>query len=766
MAPNMSALTGHATVSSLLFAFLTVLPVSLLGLRVAEGTPVVDKVTLSAPSVGCCERLEITFTVSGQFDNPFDPRQIQVDGQFRSPEGKEVTMPAFLYQEFRRSLKDGQEAVEPAGEPVWKVRFAPTAPGAWSCRIVAKDKTGAAESPRQEFTATGEVRPGYIRRSADPHYFRYDDGTPFFGIGENVAWSGKRGTYDFDDWLPAAGKAKMNLVRIWLQWNRFLSIEHKGTGAGRYDLGNAWRMDYVLDLARANGLRVLFTCDSPEPYQKEHYWLGKLTGRPWENCPHNVINGGPLKEPDEFYTTEEGHRLIRQRLRYIVARWGWDPNIFCWELWNELNCFPGWTKLVPEIVRWHVEMAETLRGLDPNGHLITTSFGNPEGQEDIWRSKGLDFVQSHVYGPKDMAEDLPAITRTMMERYGQPHVTGEFGPPLRADLMKLPQVDPKGIYLHNGVWSTALSGAASCALTWWWDNYVHPCNLYGIFTALAQFCEGVPWTTAGFQTARAETAWVTPPPPAQPEPLVIDPVSYWGQITEDRFVVERNGVVQGKAKVCGYLHGSTHQGLRKPPTFVVDYPEPGKFIAHVDKVDAMGILEIRVDGQVVLSKELPAGEGQGPWKSSKLVEGEGWKCWAATYDQDFAVHVPAGRHEIRLDNLGKDAIVLDRITLTNYRQYVGPPLRCVGLTGRGLALIWVQNVMHTWSRVYQGLPVRPVEGAKLVLEGIPDGACRIEWWDTWAGKPTGETSAQATGGKLTVPLPRIETDLAFKVRWQ
>jgi hypothetical protein len=148
-------------------------------------------------------------------------------------------------------------------------------PGKWLCRVTARDATGVSESAWQEVFATPGSVHGYIRPGPDRHYFSYDDGTPFFGIGENVAWAHQGGTHDFDDWLPAASRAGMNLVRIWLQWNRVLSIEHKDTGAGRYDLANAWRTDYVLDLARRHGLRVLFTLDSPEPYQKVHVYEGQ-----------------------------------------------------------------------------------------------------------------------------------------------------------------------------------------------------------------------------------------------------------------------------------------------------------------------------------------------------------------------------------------------------------------------------------------------------------------------------------------------------------
>ena len=724
-------------------------------------------IACSSSEVPCHELLELTFTLDGPFDNPFDPRQVEVDGLFRSPGGKEVKMPGFLYREYRRKLEAGREVVEPVGEPVWKVRFSPTEPGAWTGRVLAKTATGRAESASKPFVATRSRCHGYVRRSADPRYFCYDDGTPFFGIGENIAWSGRRGTYDFDDWLTAAAGAKMNLARIWLQWNQTLSIEHKGTGAGRYDLANAWRMDYVVGLSRRLGVHVLFCCDSPEPYQKVHEYEASRS-YPWRNCPHNVANGGPLKEPEEFYTTEEGHRLIRQRLRYIVARWGWDPTVFCWELWNEMSCFPDWQKWMPQTVQWHLEMAALLRRMDPFQHLVTTSFGScgfAPKTDDIWRLPELDFVQTHIYGSyagglKNVGRTLPEVQREMALRYPRPHIFGEFGCHVAFSGERL-KWDPDGLYLHNGLWASALSGSAATALTWWWDNYVHGKNQYHHFPPVARFCREVPWTTAGFRDAKATFGWRGLPPPSTRENLVIEPEGQW-DIAENRFTVPHDGAIRGGKAVSQYLHGSNHQKRRKPLVLDVDYDRPGKLVVRVTRVSVSGILEIRRDGEVVLRQELPAGPGAGPWKQSRL---DRWNCWEATYDRDFAIDVPAGKHEIRLDNLGKDAIVLGSITLPDYQQQSDPPVRCAGLVGPKLAVLWIQNTSHEWNLLHEGRPIRPADGAQMILAGTADGACRIQWWDTWEGKITGVTEARSKDGRLVLPLPKIVKDLACKITW-
>ncbi len=53
-----------------------------------------------------------------------------------------------------------------------------------------------------------------------PRYFAYDDGRPFFAIGENVCWSGNHTPVaDYAAWLKELGAAGGNWARLWLAYN-------------------------------------------------------------------------------------------------------------------------------------------------------------------------------------------------------------------------------------------------------------------------------------------------------------------------------------------------------------------------------------------------------------------------------------------------------------------------------------------------------------------------------------------------------------------
>lgn len=92
--------------------------------------------------------------------------------------------------------------------------------------------------------------------------------------------------------------------------------------------------------------------------------------------------------------------------------------------------------------------------------------------------------------------------------------------------------------------------------------------------------------------------------------------------------------------------------------------------------------------------------------------------------------------------------MLGRITLPDYAEHVGPPLRCVGLVGRELAVLWIQNTGHEWNLRRDGQPLDPAENAEMTVRGTPNDVCRVEWWDTWEGKVTQVTEARSQDSRL------------------
>ena len=140
-------------------------------------------------------RMELTLDLAATYDNPFNPNEIDVWGLFTSPKGQTTRVNGFLDQPFTRRLDHDAEQIAPAGAPAWKIRFAPVLGGTWRYRVFAKDRSGVADLPEASFTVGPSKNPGFIRRAEhNPNMFAFDNGQPYFAIGENMCWGGKRGS--------------------------------------------------------------------------------------------------------------------------------------------------------------------------------------------------------------------------------------------------------------------------------------------------------------------------------------------------------------------------------------------------------------------------------------------------------------------------------------------------------------------------------------------------------------------------------------------
>jgi hypothetical protein len=92
-----------------------------------------------------------------------------------------------------------------------------------------------------------------------------------------------------------------------------------------------------------------------------------------------------------------------------------------------------------------------------------------------------------------------------------------------------------------------------------------------------------------------------------------------------------------------------------------------------------------------------------------------------------------------------------------------PRLRALGLTGKSMSIVWVQNADHTWWNVVHKKPIPVIEATRLTLDNFPRGRYRIEFWDTWAGVVTREADVQSSRGSAVIALPPIERDIALKL---
>lgn len=452
------------------------------GSATASVTPYQLKAAIAIQSVtlnGKCPRYdveEMRVGLTATYDNPFDPDDVALDAMVTTPSGQTIDIPGFLYQDFTRSLSGDQEAMTPAGAPEWRVRYAPSETGRYRVTLQLRDRTGTATSKTYTFQSTKSSLRGFIRISKDdPHYFAYDGGGTYFPVGANICWAGSRGTFDYDDWIPEFGKQGCNYTRLWLAPTRFtLSTfsagkPEDGKGYQCVDLEHAWKLDYVLGLARQNGMSAMLCLEN----------AGKTSA-------YHVNSGGIVSSFSDFWANQDVDKWYRAKMRYLVARYGAYTNVFAWELWNEVDLVDKDPADADAVRDWHVRTARELRSMDPYAHLITTSFSGWDGVPAIDSLPEMDYVQTHLYHLGDLASDIVGRMQTKA-KFDKPEYTGETG----ADWRGPSQDDPRGEQIHQSLWASTVAGGSGAAAMWWWDNYIAPNKLWPVYKPLTSFVADV-----------------------------------------------------------------------------------------------------------------------------------------------------------------------------------------------------------------------------------------------------------------------------------
>lgn len=407
--------------------------------------------------------------------NRFDPAEFDLWVRFTAPSGRELLVPAFSYQAIDPDTLVAQ------GEPTWRVRFTATEVGEWQAQAELISPTLRSE-PLQFTVAPDEQARGFMRlHPENPRYYAFDNGDFYFPIGPNLGWSvapGRGVLDDYERWLDRLSQNGGNVGRVWMaSWS--FGIEWKDTGLGDYTkrMRQAWLLDQVFQLAEERGVYLMLTL-------LNHGAFSESVNPEWNDNPYNQANGGPLKAPRDFARNREAKALFQQRLRYMVARWGYSPNLFAWEWWNEVN----WTPIDdPALKEWIREMDTHLERYDPYKHLVSSSFAGVTSSQ-TWQLPEIDFTQQHDYSGDDPAKLLP-VTFHVMNGYApeKPVLLAEQGLDAAG---ASGQVGVELVHFHNGIWAAPFSGYAGSAMYWWWDHYIDPNNLWGEYRGLATFLEG------------------------------------------------------------------------------------------------------------------------------------------------------------------------------------------------------------------------------------------------------------------------------------
>ena len=118
-----------------------------------------------------------------------------------------------------------------------------------------------------------------------------------------------------------------------------------------------------------------------------------------------------------------------------------------------------------------------------------------------------------------------------------------------------------------------------------------------------------------------------------------------------------------------YFHGAL---LKKeiegrepgPVTFHVNYPSAGNFVFFLETVSDTGILKISLDHKKLKTFKFMTGpNGKCPWVESRSMGNGIFQC---DYNKEYSVKIPAGKHDVSVQNMGTDWLSIGYFVFSGY----------------------------------------------------------------------------------------------------
>lgn len=479
-------------------------------------------VTASTTTAGTYDLVEFNVPVEGAGTeglNPYRAAELALDAEITLASGRTMRVPGFFSEEYKAVGNGNAEAVP--GTKGWRIRFA--GPEAGECRGKAVLRVRGQTAVTRELptvTLKKSASHGMLRVSRmAPRYLEFDDGTAYFPVGQDVCW-----TTDVTKSIP--GATIHDTIRPWDEayarwfgrmgesgatWARVFMKESFLIDAGEpwaWELEKAWRLDQVLALARNNNIHICL-CFNPERSDSGSCYGGSMDIFRASNTAWGRLLARENLGFDHFFTNPLCKEMYRDKIRYVVARWGYSTNIFSWEFWNEIEA------VGPKegTYAWMREMTAYLREVDPWHHLIKSSAHHAWSPE-YWGVDNGDLNDVHPYfgwagdqGTQNLGAFLPEFSSGVYAT-GRPFIVGETG--IAREVMtrygragELADKDTTCFHVHEALWGGLFAGGVGSGMVWWWDEHVDLHNGYFRFRAIANFVADIEFNREAF--VRGET---------------------------------------------------------------------------------------------------------------------------------------------------------------------------------------------------------------------------------------------------------------------
>ncbi len=397
---------------------------------------------------------EFDLKLTAEWTNPYLQEDVALDMLVNAPSGKTLVVPCYYV------------SGESGSESLWRARFMPQETGKYKARFVMKkDGENLFDSAPVKFDAVEGEGKGILHVN-DNWTLKFDNGELFRGIGECLCWESRdnddskyfkdlheQKRFNYDYMIPMLAENGGNFTRVWMcSWNMPIMHNHPRNNS-RYTASDEYynpsacdRLEHLLKIAEENGIYIMLT----------------LTTHADRLDPN---------DPGRFFTDADAISKYKNRMRYMIARWGWSPAIGMWEFFNEIDNvqFRNHDNPIPaaDIVNWHDIMSKYVKATDPYGHITTTSISHRD-LEGLNSLECMDINQKHIYRNTDA---IPGTITRYEEEFGKPYVIGEFGYEWDWSKNFNDFAEEMDTDFRRGLWYGIFSPTPVTPMSWWWEFF-------------------------------------------------------------------------------------------------------------------------------------------------------------------------------------------------------------------------------------------------------------------------------------------------------
>ncbi len=684
-------------------------------------SPVIHNIIPVSKTVEVFQKYEAKIDLTAVFANGYDYEEVSLSASVSRPDGKVDVIDGFYLQPYNINADSG--SLSASGPNTFMIRYAPSLVGTYSYELLLKDKNGTVTSEKQSFEsvpASTLKNKGFIRTSKT-NYLQFDDQSQYVAIGENMCWQSDNVYHDYRDWIKKLENNGGNFIRLWhahwglgMEWIPWNNYE----GLLKYNQHSSAYQDWLYDYCAEKGIYVMLALE-------HHGQVSTRVNPNWEWNPYNKANGGPCANTWDFFINEQAKKITKNRYRYIVARWAYSRAIMTWELFNEVEWTDKFDTYKDQIIAWHIEMANYIKSIDVYDHILSTSFANDQEAETLWNDVSMDLTQQHFYDNTSAIHSAVSnLNRHFLRKYDKPTLMGEFGLGGSSPSSK---VDANGIHIHNTLWATLMSGSAGTAMSWWWDKYIDPGNLYYHFGALTKVSGMINFLKDDMKPG----IYTISKAPADLQAFTL----VESEINSDTASNAQAYQASSAARKLQTLENGPqiNSPYRPPRSFEQAYKDTSKVIAD-DIVN----------------------NTNSPIKMRSVVKPE----IIAEINSYYSPEINTDNNQNPADSAGPDGMGMVRNGLFNPK----PLLESYGVVASNgqSGAAWILNRNYNHQTVRYGFLPKPVNTGMLTVNDVMDGDYQVTFFETLSGNILATNTVIASNGQLIIRLPAIDWDIAMK----